>query len=64
MNLENLRFFKLARVFLLNHSNAKGNNSEKHQFVGYFKDMWENNIISKGIKVEKSLGDFANFMSY
>lgn len=40
---------------------AKGNNSEKHQFVGYFKDMWKNNIISQDIKVEKSLDGFRKF---
>lgn len=40
---------------------AKGNNSEKHQFVGYFKDMWRNNIISQDIKVEKSLEGFRKF---
>lgn len=40
---------------------AKGNNSEKHQFVGYFKDMWKNNIISQDIKVEKSLEGFRKF---
>ena len=37
---------------------AKGNNSEKHQFVDYFKDMWRNNIISQDIKVEESLEGF------
>lgn len=40
---------------------AKGNNSEKHQFVGYFKDMWRNNIISQDIKVEKSIEGFRRF---
>ena len=37
---------------------AKGSNSEKYQFIGYFKDMWKGNVISSDIKAEESLVGF------
>lgn len=37
---------------------AKGDNSTRHQFSGYFNDMWRENILSKDIKPEESLLGF------
>lgn len=37
---------------------AKGSNSEKYQFIGYFNDMWKGNVISSDIKAEESLVGF------
>lgn len=37
---------------------AKGSNSEKYQFIGYFNDMWQGNVISPDIKAEESLMGF------
>lgn len=40
---------------------AKGNNSQKNQFRGYFKDMWRSSVVSQDIKVEESLEGFRAF---
>ena len=37
---------------------AKGDNSTRHQFPGYFEDMWRGNILSQDIKLEESLLGF------
>lgn len=37
---------------------AKGDNSTRHQFSGYFNDMWRENILSKDINPEESLLGF------
>lgn len=37
---------------------ARGDNSEKNQFVGYFHDMWRGNIMSQDIKMKESLIGF------
>ena len=37
---------------------AKGDNSTRHQFSGYFNDMWRENILLKDINPEESLLGF------